>query len=264
MLMRTKSSLERALGVDISIGLEKGEFSVLYQPQWDLFTKQVTGFEALVRWHAPGYGQIPPSEFIPVAEYKGGIHSLGEWVLLTACRQAKSWQVKEGKTCTISVNVSGGQLEDIGFADRVFEILSMTGLDPKYLELEITESIFLRDLSTILPLLEGLRKEGVRLALDDFGIGFSSIHHLSRLPLDCLKVDQSFVRFLDSPKTKTVIQGVANLAKELGLRTIVEGVENKDEEFTLWELGLNQAQGFKLSPAVPAEKAIRFFNQKVV
>jgi len=258
MLMRTRSSLEKALGMNISSGLENGEFSVFYQPQWDLFSKTVTGFEALARWHAPGYGQISPSEFIPVAESNGGIHSLGEWVLLTACRQARRWQMTEGKNFTISVNVSGHQLEQVGFANRVFEILSMTGLEPRYLELEITESVFLGDLSIVLSMLNSLRREGVRLALDDFGIGFSSFHHLSRLPLDCLKIDQSFVRFLDSPKTNAVVKGVANLAKEMGLKTIVEGIESKDEEFILWQLGLNQGQGYFLSPPVPAEKAIRF------
>jgi len=243
--------------MNISSGLENGEFSVFYQPQWDLFTKSVTGFEALARWHAPGYGQVPPSEFIPVAESNGGIRTLGEWVLLTACRQAKCWQVKEKKTFTISVNVSGVQLEDINFSSRIMEILSMTGLKPQYLELEITESIFLGNLSSILPSLEFLWQEGVRLALDDFGIGFSSIHHLSRLPLDCLKIDQSFVRSLGYAQTRIVIKAMANLAKELGMRTVVEGVENKNEEFTLWQLGLSQGQGYKLSPPVPAENAIR-------
>lgn len=258
MLMRTRSFLEAALGKNISQGLERGEFSVLYQPQWDFFSKSITGFEALARWHAPGYGQIPPSEFIPVAESSGGICSLGEWVLLSACQQAKQWQKEEGKTFTISVNVSGRQLEHIGFAGRVLEILSMTGLAPQYLELEITESFYIQDHLKILELLDCLREEGVRLAMDDFGTGYSSLHHLSRLPLDCLKIDQSFVRFLGSPKTNAVVKGVARLAKEMGLKTIVEGIENKDEEFTLWQLGFNQGQGYLLSPPVPAEKAIRF------
>ncbi|MEK9627614.1 MAG: EAL domain-containing protein [Nitrospinota bacterium] len=260
MLMRTHSFLERALGENISQGLERGEFLVFYQPKWDLFSKCITGFEALARWHAPGYGQIPPSEFIPVAEANGGIKPLGDWVLMNACRQAKKWQDKNGKNFSISVNVSARQLEHIGFVNRVFEILSMTGLQPGYLELEITESVFINDLSKIIEFLNCLRREGVRLALDDFGTGFSSLHHLSRLPLDCLKIDQSFVRSLESPKTKTIVKSVARLAKEMELRTIVEGIETKEEEFVLWKLGINHGQGFRMSPPVPGEKAVAFLE----
>ncbi len=258
MLMRTKSSLERSLGLDISRGLEAGEFSVYYQPQWDLFSKSVTGFEALARWHAPGYGQISPSEFIPIAESTGGIKELGEWVLLTACGQAKRWQKIVKQPFLISVNVSGHQLEQKDFASRIITMLSITGLAPEHLELEITESVFLHNLPAILHSLTCLREEGVRFALDDFGMGYSSIHHLSRLPLDCLKIDQSFVRALDSGQTRTVIKAMANLAGELGMRTVVEGVQNESEEFNLWQLGLNQGQGYKLSPPVSAEKAIGF------
>ncbi|MBC8282770.1 MAG: EAL domain-containing protein [Nitrospinae bacterium] len=196
MLMRTQSSLERALGTDIAKGLDAGEFSVYSQPQWDFFSKAVTGFEALARWHAPGYGQVSPSQFIPIAESAGGIQALGEWVLLMACRQAKRWQEIIEKPFLISVNVSGYQLEQKDFSDRIIDILSITGLAPEHLELEITESVFLHNLPGILHSLDCLRKKGVRFALDDFGMGYSSIHHLSRLPLDCLKIDQSFVREL--------------------------------------------------------------------
>jgi diguanylate cyclase len=258
MLMRTQSSLERALGVDITKGLEAGEFFVYYQPQWDLFSKTVTGFEALARWHAPGYGQVSPSQFIPIAESAGGIEALGEWVLLTACRQAKRWQEIEKLPFLMSVNVSGYQLEQKDFAARIIDILSITGLAPEYLELEITESIFLHNLPGVLNSLDCLRKKGVRFALDDFGMGYSSIHHLSRLPLDCLKIDQSFVRALDSVQTRTVIKAMANLAGELDMRTVVEGVQDENEEYTLWQLGLSQGQGYKLSPPVPAENAIHF------
>ncbi|MFT4580259.1 MAG: EAL domain-containing protein (putative c-di-GMP-specific phosphodiesterase class I) [Nitrospinales bacterium] len=258
MLMRTKSYLERALGLNIARGLEVGEFSVYYQPQWDLFSKTVTGFEALARWHAPGYGQISPSEFIPIAESTGGIQELGEWVLLTACGQAKRWQKSATQPFLISVNVSGHQLEQKDFAARIIDILSITGFAPEYLELEITESVFLHNLPAIHHSLDCLRKEGVRFALDDFGMGYSSIHHLSCLPLDCLKIDQSFVRSLDSAQTRTVVKAMANLASELGMRTVVEGVQDDNEEFILWQLGLNQGQGYKLSPPVPAESAVHF------
>jgi len=178
--------------------------------------------------------------------------------LLTACRQAKRWQEIEKRPFLISVNVSGHQLGQKDFTARVIDILSITDLDPERLELEITESVLLHNLPAILHSLECLRGEGVRFALDDFGMGYSSIHHLSRLPLDCLKIDQSFVRSLGSAQTRTVIKAMANLARELGMRTVVEGVENKNEEFTLWQLGLNQGQGYKLSPPVPAENAIRY------
>ena len=158
----------------------------------------------------------------------------------------------------MSVNVSGYQLEQKDFSVRIMDILSITGLAPEYLELEITESIFLHNLSGILHSLDCLRKKGVRFALDDFGMGYSSIHHLSRLPLDCLKIDQSFVRALDSAQTRTVIKAMANLAGELDMRTVVEGVQDENEEYTLWQLGLSQGQGYKLSPPVPAENAIHF------
>lgn len=258
MLMRTKSFLEKALGADIERGLQREEFSVYYQPQWDLFSKTITGFEALARWHSPGYGQISPLEFIPIAESTGGIQNLGEWVLLTACGQAKRWQKFVKRSFQISVNVSGHQLEQKEFSSRLLTILSITGLAPERLELEITESVLLHNLPAVLYSLENLRKEGVRFALDDFGMGYSSIHHLSRLPLDCLKIDQNFVRSLGSPQTCTVIKAMANLAEELGMRTVVEGVETDKEEFILWQLGLNQGQGYKLSPPVPAKNAVRY------
>ena len=177
---------------------------------------------------------------------------------MTACGQAKRWQKIAKHPFRISVNVSGHQLEQKDFASRIITILSITGLSPEHLELEITESVFLHNLPAILHSINCLKEEGVRFALDDFGMGYSSIHHLSRLPLDCLKIDQSFVRALDSAQTRTVIKAMANLAGELGMRTVVEGVQTENEEFTLWQLGLNQGQGYKLSPPVSAENAIHF------
>jgi len=246
MLMPTEAFFKRSLANNILPGLESGEFSVYYQPKLDLVSRKIKGLEALARWCSSGIGWISPAEFISVAEATGEIVALGEWVLFTACQQTRNWQKNGFPDLSVSVNLSPRQLEEKNVVSRIEAILAETGLDPHFLELEVTESVFIKNSLQALEVLRELRELGVRLALDDFGTGYSSIGYLTAFPFDCLKLDQVFARSIHIPQTQIVIRAMTRLARQLGLVTVLEGIESETEMVMAGHLGCEQIQGYAI------------------
>ncbi|WP_153132826.1 putative bifunctional diguanylate cyclase/phosphodiesterase [Dechloromonas hortensis] len=239
--------------------LENGEMSVHLQPQVDTQTGELVGAEALVRWNSPELGSVPPSRFIPLAEDSGVIVSLGNWVLRETCRQVMQWQGSGFDLPQVSVNLSVKQLERPEFIDTLDQILVDTGMDPARLKLEITESVVMA-VNDAFELLERLRRLGITLALDDFGTGYSSLSYLKMLPVQQLKIDQSFVVGIGSnPGDEAIIRSVMALARSLDFEVVAEGVETAEQADFLAALGCDQLQGFLHGRAVaPAEFRARW------
>ena len=242
---------------DLRKALERREFELFFQPQFNLFNKGVDGVEALLRWDHPERGRIPPARFIPIAEETGLIIPIGNWVLRRACEQNKSWQEAGYPPFRIAVNVSALQVVHPGFVDEIAGILAETGLDPRWLEIEITESVLMRDMDVVAGLLEQVRRLGVSVAIDDFGNGYSSLSYLQRLPVDCLKIDQSFIKEIEqlgdfSTRSRTLIRTFVNLAASLGVRLLAEGIESDGQFRYLSEIGCEVGQGFLLGVPMPA------------
>jgi EAL domain-containing protein (putative c-di-GMP-specific phosphodiesterase class I) len=231
---------------DLQGALERGELEVAYQPIVDMETAEVTGAEALMRWFHPVRGPIPPSDFIPLAEESGLIVELGRWILETACRQAREWQVQSGPPdLTISVNLSGRQIADADLVGDVARILATSGLDPSCLTLEITETTLVRDVETTIAVFRALKALGVRLAIDDFGTGYSSLSYLRQFPIDILKIDRSFVASLDEgTESSALVRSILNLSETLRLDTVAEGIETLEQRRALESLGATRGQGF--------------------
>jgi EAL domain-containing protein (putative c-di-GMP-specific phosphodiesterase class I) len=253
MLMQTWSFFKKSLGNNILRGLELGEFSVFYQPKMDMESRKIKGLEALARWHSPGIGWIPPSEFIPIAESTGAIIELGEWILYSACEQMRHWRNNGYPELSVAVNLSPSQLEEKYLISRVEDILAKAGVEPRLLELEITESIFIKDTLRALTVLKDLKKLGLKLAIDDFGTGYSSVSYLTTFPFDSLKIDQSFSRTIHLPQTQVVIRALTNLSKQLGLTTVLEGIENETEIVMAGHLGCDQIQGYAVGRPMPVD-----------
>jgi len=241
---------------ELAHALDADQLVVHYQPVVDLADGQTIGVEALVRWAHPDRGLIPPLAFIPLAEQTGLIVPLGAWVLEQACRQTRHWQQScPGHTqLGVSVNVSAVQLRDPEFLNTVTQSLTRTGLPAHTLTLEITESLLLADNAATTSMLHGLRALGVKLAVDDFGTGYSSLSYLRRLPIDILKVDRSFVSILEEHTGGALTRAVVAISRELGLRTIAEGVEGAGQQTQLQALGCDYAQGYYYSRPVPADQ----------
>jgi diguanylate cyclase (GGDEF)-like protein/PAS domain S-box-containing protein len=246
--LRTANDLHRAL--------DEAEFRVVYQPEVDLRSGRITGVEALVRWHHPERGLVPPAEFIPLAEQTGLIGRIGAWVLDTSLAQAALWRQAryDGAALAVWVNLSARQLGDPGLVDVVAESLQRNAVDPSQLGLEITETALLEDAEGAVTALSALRELGVRLAVDDFGTGYSSLSYLKRLPVDAVKIDRSFVDGLAvDGDDSAIVAAVAGMARALRLTTIAEGVENLDQLRALRRLGCDLAQGyFFTTPQPPA------------
>lgn len=240
--------------------LYNGEFEVYYQPRLDLMTGRISSAEALIRWHHPLRGMVPPNEFIPLAESTGLIHELGAWVLDQACEQALAWRALCDYPVSVSVNVSGRQLDHPDFPELVDRILERTGLPPRLLQLEITESTIMRRPDDVAKTLQRIRQTGVTIALDDFGTGHSSLAYLRRFPLDTLKIDRSFVLDLSGPDQNVVLlRSIVDLAHALGLEVVAEGVETEAQLDILRSHQCDEIQGFLISPAVPAPEFNRRF-----
>ncbi|VIO66370.1 putative signaling protein [Bradyrhizobium ivorense] len=238
----------RAIELDLREAMAKDEFSLYYQPLYDLHLDRICGFEALLRWHHPKRGMVPPDQFIPIAEEIGLIGPLGEWVLHRACEQAVTWPGE----MKLAVNVSAAQFRDSGFIDIIADALAASQLSPRRLELEITESVFLANSAETLATLHKLKAQGLRIALDDFGTGYSSLSYLRSFPFDKLKIDKSFVR--DATAThgsKSIVRAVISLGRSLGMTTIAEGIETVEQLNHMRAEGCNEAQGFLFSHPVP-------------
>ncbi|MBM7682800.1 diguanylate cyclase (GGDEF)-like protein/PAS domain S-box-containing protein [Pullulanibacillus pueri] len=241
--------------------ISRDEFELYYQPKLELTTGKIVGAEALIRWNHPEKGLVSPGEFISIAEESGLIIPLGEWVLRTACMQLRTWQEKGIAPFEVSVNLSVRQLYQPNLVERVRMILEETRLDPKYLELEITESM-MADSDHCLKVLNELKSLGVKISLDDFGTGFSSLHYLKEAPIDTLKIDQSFVRHCTvDGNDATIVKTVIAMAHQLNLEVIAEGVETKEQLIFLQRQLCNVAQGFLFSRPLPVKVFIEQFDE---
>lgn len=240
---------------DLRRAASRGELSLHYQPQVVLSDGQVFSLEALLRWHHPVEGWIPPDRFIPLAEDTGLIHALGEWVLDTACQQMRQWQAQGLTNLRVAVNLSAHQLRRPGLDQCVQQALARSGLSPASLELEITESSMMQDPAQSLALLRRLRSLGVHLSIDDFGTGYSSLAHLTELPLQRLKIDRSFIAGLPADdRSAAIVEAVIAMARRLGLAVLAEGVETAEQCQLLKRSGCDEMQGFLLARPVPAEQ----------
>jgi diguanylate cyclase (GGDEF)-like protein/PAS domain S-box-containing protein len=235
--------------------LERQEFTVHYQPKIDLRTGEISGAEALIRWTHPTRGLVSPAQFIPVAEDCGLILPISNWVLREACKQARAWAEAGLSLRTMGVNISAMEFRNDGFLEGVFTILKDTGLDPKFLELELTESVLMKHPELTASILEALRAESVRVAVDDFGTGYSSLSYLQKFSIDALKIDQSFVRRISTaPDETTIVTAVISMARSLKLRVVAEGVETVKELEFLQAHQCDEAQGYYFSRPVPPEQ----------
>jgi diguanylate cyclase (GGDEF)-like protein/PAS domain S-box-containing protein len=252
--MRAWSESWLTIEAELREALEQGQLSNVYQPIVDPSDGGIVGFEALVRWHHPERGMVPPLDFIPMAEQTGLIVQLGHAVLLEACQEAARWPARsDGAELRISVNLSPRQLVDPGLVDSVQAVLRVTGLAPDRLSLEITESAFADDPARALDVLQRLKELGVRLELDDFGTGYSSLTYVRMFPIDALKIDRSFVQGLcQSPEDAAIVAAVISMGRALGVNVVAEGVESEDQASVLSTLGCKLAQGFLFSRPVPA------------
>jgi len=233
---------------NLRLAVEMEEFFLEYQPQVEIATGRITGFEALIRWQHPELGLIPPDKFISIAENNGLIVPIGEWVLKTACGQAKKWQDDGLAAVTVAVNVSAVQFRQEGFPAVIQRVLMETGLSAEYLELELTESLLLSDVDVALGTLQELKQMGLQLAIDDFGTGYSSLSYLKRFPVDKLKIDRSFVRDIavDS-EDAAITTAIVSMARSLHLLVIAEGVETEEQLSFLRERECDEMQGYYFS-----------------
>jgi len=233
--------------------LEREEFLLYYQPRINLDSGEITGIEALIRWQPPGRGLIFPSQFVPVAEASGLIIQIGRWVLREACRQARAWQSPGLQPVPIAVNVSAVEFRDREFVESVRAILSETGLEGRYLQLELTERVLLQDTKSTAFVLQQLKGMGVRLAIDDFGTGYSSLSYLRQYPIDVLKIDQSFIRQISAdPDDSTIVSAIINLGRSLKHLVVAEGIETQEQRAYLQTQHCAEGQGYLFSQPLDA------------
>ncbi|HVR43158.1 MAG TPA: EAL domain-containing protein [Thermoanaerobaculia bacterium] len=261
----TASMNSRALEMlELENGLRKAikanEFILFYQPLIDLHTGGIYGLEALLRWNHPDQGLILPERFIPAAEISGLIIPIGIWVLREACRQARFWQRQKGTDLVVSVNLSARQFQQPDLIDQVRSALEESRLQPRLLELEITESNAMQDVEQTIRILRALKELGVRIAIDDFGTGYSSLSYLKRFPVDTLKLDQSFVRDLIAPQDAKIVSGVIAMAHSMSLQVMAEGVETLSQLDFLRTHDCDKLQGFLFSRPLPAESFDRYMT----
>ena len=252
MSLRSLERLELENGLRYAI--QRDELDLHYQPKIDLETGELYGVEALLRWHHPERGDIPPSNFIPLAEECGLISSLGKWVLRNACHQIKVWQDRYQCSINVAVNVSSQQLFNNDFANIVLKEVFDVGLSPTSLQLELTETILMNDVNETIATLNKLRKAGTSLAMDDFGTGYSSLSYLNQLPIDTLKIDRSFVMDLETNRENAAIcAAIIAMAHALDLKVVAEGVETEAQRKYLHKQRCDQIQGYLISKPLPAE-----------
>jgi diguanylate cyclase (GGDEF)-like protein/PAS domain S-box-containing protein len=241
--------------------VERFEFTLHFQPQIELASGQVIGAEALLRWIHPELGSVPPAEFIPVAEESGLIVPIGEWVVNEACRQAVAWQVPGRPPLSVAVNISAVQFARGDLEDTVRRALAASGLPPELLELELTESILIRNVDTVLATVSRLKRLGVKLSIDDFGTGYSSLTYLKRFAVDKLKIDQSFIRDLaGDPDSAAIVRAIVQMAQSLNLKTVAEGIEDAGVLAHLHAIGCDQGQGYGIARPMPARALLEFLE----
>jgi EAL domain-containing protein (putative c-di-GMP-specific phosphodiesterase class I) len=238
----------------LRLALDRKEFFLVYQPQMDIASGRVVGFEALLRWQQPVLGLVPPDRFIRIAENSGLIVPIGEWVLRTACTQARKWKDEGLPAVRIAVNVSAVQFRQDGFRDLIRDVLHETGLAPQHLELELTESLLLSNADVVFSVLQELNDMGLSVAIDDFGTGYSSLSYLKQFKVGKLKIDRSFIRDIASDSDDAAITtAIISMAKSLHLKVIAEGVENEAQMAFLREHRCDEIQGYLFSKPLSAE-----------
>ncbi|ARO29462.1 GGDEF/EAL domain-containing protein [Rhizobium sp. NXC14] len=246
--MEAQMQLRHALEADLRAAVENGEFELHYQPLYDLAERRICGFEALIRWNHPFRGRVPPMDFIPLAEEVGLVVDIGRWVLRQACRDAAQWP----ENIKVAVNVSAIQFRSGNLTHDVSEALAAAGLSPSRLELEITESVLMENLSEVLPILHALKDRDIRISMDDFGTGYSSLSYLSSFPFDKIKIDKSFVNdIVDSKEAHAIMRAIILLGDALGMRVTVEGVETAAQLTLLESEECDEIQGYHISPPRP-------------
>lgn len=249
--MNVRAVERQSIEESLRRALERQEFELHYQPKINLRTGEITGAEALIRWTHPTRGPVSPAQFIPVAEDCGLILPIGNWVLREACHQARSWVDAGLPMASMAVNISAMEFRDENFLAGVFAVLEDTGLDPRFLELELTESVLMKHADSTEAILKTLRARGVRVAVDDFGTGYSSLSYLRKFPIDALKIDQSFVRQITSaPDETTIVTAIISMGRSLKLRVVAEGVETHEELAFLHAHQCDEAQGYYFSRPV--------------
>jgi EAL domain-containing protein (putative c-di-GMP-specific phosphodiesterase class I) len=255
--MNVRAVERQAIEESLRRALDRQEFAVQYQPKVDLRTGAITGAEALLRWTHPIRGLVSPGQFIPVAEDCGLILPIGRWVLREACQQARAWVDAGLPLLPMAVNISAMEFRAENFLEGVFTILKDTGLDPGFLELELTASVLMKHAGSTEAILKTLRARGVQLAVDDFGTGYSSLSYLRKFPIDALKIDQSFVRQITTaPDETSIVTAVISMGRSPKLRVIAEGVETQEELAFLQAHECDEAQGYYFSrPVLPRQFA---------
>ena len=255
------SSQRLLLENDLHRAIERGEFVLHYQPRYDLASGMLCACEALLRWQHPTRGAISPSEFVPLAEESGLVVPIGEWVLREACQQLQRWHAKGLDVCPISVNISARQFRSLELLSMIRSVLDETGVDPRLLEVEITETTLMHNTEETLSILGQLHALGIKISVDDFGTGYSSLAYLKRFPVDLLKIDRSFVHDLVVDADDAIIvSAIIGLARSLQLRVVAEGVETPEQVDFLKRRGCDEVQGFLFSKPLPPGQIESLFN----
>ena len=259
--MQTQVRKRLEMENDLRHAVTNNEFILEYQPKLDIKENKLVGVEALVRWQRPNYGLVPPNEFIPIAEETGLIIPIGQWVLRTACMQNKAWQDAGLTPVTISVNLSSRQCKEKDLFKSIKKTLDETGLAPEYLELELTESLAMSDPREFIEILTKFRELGIKTSIDDFGTGYSSLNYLRQFPVDCLKIDQTFIQELEKKGGDvSIVKAIVSLGHSLNMKVIAEGVETKYQLSELEKNDCDEIQGYYLSTPISAEDVFTFIK----
>ncbi|MBU8906420.1 EAL domain-containing protein [Desertibacillus haloalkaliphilus] len=261
--MQQDFELEYDLENKLRVAVERNELFLTYQPKQDLNTGEITGMEALLRWDHPQLGVVSPFRFIPIAESTGLIYDIGRWVLFEACKQNKQWQEQGVEPLVVSVNISAKQFKNDYLLPMIDQVLVETQLDPTYLEIELTESVF-QNPSEIKPLLDEVRERGIHISIDDFGTGYSSLNYLKQFPIDVLKVDRAFVKdLLEDERDRRLTKSMIEMGQGLGFKVIAEGAETSEHIDKLREYGCNEVQGYYVSKPLQAEEFYEFVKRRI-
>jgi diguanylate cyclase (GGDEF)-like protein len=249
---------------DLRKAITENQLLLYYQPRLELSTGQISCLEALVRWNHPLHGMIAPADFIPLAEESGLILPLGEWVLREACLQKARWLAENKLDYQVAVNISPCQFQDEDFADKAIHIIQQTGINPSYLEFEITESSIMQNMEKTIAVLDKLCSKGISISIDDFGIGYSSLNYLKEFPIHCLKIDRSFVKNIQSNSNDWAItNAIIHLGHALNIQVVAEGVEDVGQLDILKETTCTTIQGFLLSPPISAYDIEQTFHTRI-
>ncbi|MES2365671.1 MAG: EAL domain-containing protein [Pseudomonadota bacterium] len=263
MGMNVPLSNRLSLESDLRHAVERDELVTYYQPQVNLKSGHITGFECLIRWQHPQRGLISPAEFIPLAEEIGMIGTIGEWMLHTACQQLKIWKSQDLPTVRLAINISPRQMEQSNFVEHILEELRQHGLDHSVLEVEITENLIMKDVERTVEKLKHLSASGIKIAIDDFGTGYSSLNYLKKFPIHTIKIDQSFIADIERDGDTSIVTAIIAMAKGLHLNLIAEGVETENQLAFLRKMECDEIQGFLLSEPLTAQAATTMLIENV-